>query len=134
VGNTLAEELNTYHLPGVVFEPIEFTPTDIANVTTDPKYDSQKCGGIFIKVTDRNTFEPVRTGIHILYGLRRLYRDDFKWRGSRSGGALYIDKLTGTAKVREMIDGGAKPDEIINEWQDGLNKFTSVRERHLLYK
>jgi uncharacterized protein YbbC (DUF1343 family) len=132
-GTELANELNSYNLPGVAFEPIHFTPTDIASVMSDPKYDNQKCGGVFIRVVDRSKFEPVRTGIYVLYALKRLYPNEFKWRESRSGRALYVDKLTGTANVRLMLDAGKKPDEIIATWQEGLDKFRSIRAKYLLY-
>jgi len=133
-GAVLAKELNSYNLSGVTFEPVEYIPTDIERVTTDPKYEDQKCNGVYIKVTNRNKFEPVRTGIYVLYALKKLYPNDFKWRESRSGGALYIDKLTGTVNVRLMLDAGKKPDEIIATWREGLRKFKSTREKYLIYQ
>jgi uncharacterized protein YbbC (DUF1343 family) len=132
-GTKLATELNASKLPGVTFLPIEFTPMDIATVTTNPKYEGQKCGGVYIKVTDRNEFEPVKMGIYFLHALKKLYPNDFRWRESRSGGALYIDKLTGTVTVRDMIDAGKKPWEITVLWHDELKKFKTIREKYLLY-
>ncbi len=126
-GEKLASELNSYKLPGVKFEPISFVPTDIEKVTIDPKYEGEKCGGIYLNVYDREKFEPVKVGVYILYALKKLYPDKFKWRTAGQ------DRLWGTDKVRLMIDEGRKPEEIIKIWKDDLKKFLSVRRKYLLY-
>ncbi|MDH4271112.1 MAG: DUF1343 domain-containing protein [Candidatus Aminicenantes bacterium] len=133
-GAALAEAMNGCGLSGVVFEPVEFTPRDILQVTTDPKYENETCQGIFIKVTDRDTFRPVAMGIHLLMTLRRLYPDGFRWRSpSRSTGAYYVDLLAGTPKLREMVDAGEAPQKIISELVAGIQEFMAVREKYLLY-
>jgi uncharacterized protein YbbC (DUF1343 family) len=126
-GEKLAKELNYYKLPGVKFEPISFTPTDIEKVTVDPKYEGEKCGGVYLNVYDREKFEPVKVGVYILYALKKLYPDKFKWRTAGQ------DRLWGTDKVRLMIDEGKKPDEIIKTWKDDVKKFLSIRQKYLLY-
>jgi uncharacterized protein YbbC (DUF1343 family) len=126
-GEKLAKELNYYKLPGVKFEPISFTPTDIEKVTVDPKYEGEKCGGVYLNVYDREKFEPVKVGVYILYTLKKLYPDKFKWRTAGQ------DRLWGTDKVRLMIDEGKKPDEIIKTWEDDVKKFLSIRQKYLLY-
>ncbi len=126
-GEKLAKELNYYKLPGVKFEPISFTPTDIEKVTIDPKYEGEKCGGVYLNVYDREKFEPVKVGVYILYALKKLYPDKFKWRTAGQ------DRLWGTDKVRLMIDEGKKPDEIIKTWEDDVKKFLSIRQKYLLY-
>jgi uncharacterized protein YbbC (DUF1343 family) len=126
-GEKLAKELNYYKLPGVKFEPISFTPTDIEKVTIDPKYEGEKCGGVYLNVYDREKFEPVKVGVYILYALKKLYPDKFKWRTAGQ------DRLWGTDKVRLMIDERKKPDEIIKTWEDDVKKFLSIRQKYLLY-
>ena len=126
-GEKLAKELNHYKLPGVKFEPISFTPTDIEKVTVDPKYEGEKCGGVYLNVYDREKFEPVKVGVYILYALKKLYPDKFKWRTAGQ------DRLWGTDKVRLMIDEGKNPDEIIKTWEDDVKKFLSIRQKYLLY-
>ena len=58
-GNKLAGVLNRL-LPGagVRFEPLEFTPSA-------SKFKGEKCGGVRIVLTDRDAFDPVRTGLTI---------------------------------------------------------------------
>ncbi|HQJ74760.1 MAG TPA: DUF1343 domain-containing protein [Bacteroidota bacterium] len=129
-----AKTLNSYKLKGVEFEPIKFTPTDILRVTVDPKYDSIECNGIFIHIKDRNKFEPIKTGLYILYTLKKLYSKDFKWRSpSRSTSKYFIDLLAGTKDVRLLIDEGKKPEEIMKRWEKDLQKYNKIRKKYLLY-
>ncbi|HAL57790.1 MAG TPA: DUF1343 domain-containing protein [Bacteroidetes bacterium] len=125
-GEQLARELQSYGLPGVVFEPIKFTPRDIPGAASNPKHKSIECGGVFVKVVDRNVYEPVRTGIAMLSALKKLYPNDFQWRNS-------IDRLSGTPMVRLRIDAGEKPENIVAAWKVELAGFGKLREKYLLY-
>ena len=134
-GPALAAAMNGWGLPGVTFEPVEFTPRDILKVTTDPKYENEACRGIFIKVTDRNAFRPVAMGIHLLATLKKLYPEGFRWRSpSRSTGKSYIDLLAGTPRLREMVDAGETPQKTIAALNVGLEGFLAVRGKYLLYE
>lgn len=53
----------------------------------------------------------------------------FAWRSDN-----WIDKLTGSARVRTMIDAGADTDEVVAGWQDELAAFRRVRREYLLYR
>jgi uncharacterized protein YbbC (DUF1343 family) len=129
-----ANKLNSYKLKGVKFEPIDYTPTDIKKVTVDPKFDSVKCNGVFIRVTDRNKYEPVKTGLYILYTLKKLYPKDFKWRSpARSTSKYFVDLLAGTTDVRLLIDKGLTPEKIISGWQKNIKKYLEIRKKYLLY-
>ena len=129
-----AKALNGYKLKGVRFEAVEYTPTNISKVTVDPKYDSIKCNGIFIHVTDRNIFEPIKTGLYILYTLKILYPNDFKWRSpARSTSKYFVDLLAGTTDVRLLIDKGYKPEKIISGWKKDIQKYLKIRNKYLLY-
>ncbi len=122
-----ANELNSFNLPGVKFEPIEFVPVDIEKVTVDPKYEGEKCYGVYLNVYDREKFEPVKTAVYILYALKKLFPNDFKWRTAGQ------DRLWGTDRIRLMIDEGKKPDEIIKTWKSEVENFLKIRQKYLLY-
>lgn len=122
-----ASTLNDCKLNGVTFEAIEFTPRSIENVAMHPKHESVKCGGILVNVTDREAFEPVRTGVFILSSAKKLFPDSLKWR-ERS-----IDRLAGTPRLRNAIDAGMPPEKIVQMWKEDVDKFKVVRQKHLLY-
>jgi uncharacterized protein YbbC (DUF1343 family) len=126
-GAAWAKALNAYKLKGVMFEPIEFTTRSIEGYVMHPKYEGQKSGGVFLKVTDRNAFEPVKAVVYMLTVAKKLYPDSLKWR-ERS-----IDRLSGTPLFRKAVDAGTAPEEIVEMWKETVEKFKSVRAKHLLY-
>jgi uncharacterized protein YbbC (DUF1343 family) len=126
-GSKWAKMLNDYKLKGVTFEPIEFTTRSIEGAVQHPKYEGQKSGGVFIKVTDRDSFEPVKAAVYMLSVAKNLYPDSLKWR-DRS-----IDRLSGTPSFRKAIDAGIAPDKIVEMWKESVEKFKAIRAKHLLY-
>ena len=122
-----ADRLNAAGLPGVLFEPVTFVPHAIAGVTTRPKHLETECSGILVNVTDRDRFEPVRTGVHILAAAKVLFADSLKWR-DRS-----IDRLAGTARLRHQIDAGLGAEEIVSGWNDQVIRFLEIRKPYLIY-
>ncbi len=125
-GARLAAELNAKELPGVRFDAVRFTPKEIPYVVANPKHKGIECGGIEVVVTDRNRYEPVKTGIFILAAAKRLFEKDFQWRGS-------IERLTGTVRVRQQINEGVPPESIVAQWKPEVDKFSPIRARYLLY-
>ncbi|HEV2721136.1 MAG TPA: DUF1343 domain-containing protein, partial [Thermoanaerobaculia bacterium] len=95
-------ELNTFKLPGIRFEPVRFTPS--ASV-----FAKKECGGVRFTVTDRNAFQPVRTGIAIALALQRLYPNDFKFDDRLLRAPLQLD------------------------WSDDEHAFRERRAKFLLY-
>ncbi|MBE6053818.1 MAG: DUF1343 domain-containing protein, partial [Clostridium sartagoforme] len=96
----LANELNSLNLPGVKFRAASFTPqfskysaSDTANYPTGK---NQVCGGVQVYVTDRDSFNAVKTGYAMLYTVRDMYPDKFQYLSTN-----FIDKLTGNSYVRE---------------------------------
>ncbi|MFF9329312.1 exo-beta-N-acetylmuramidase NamZ domain-containing protein [Streptomyces sp. NPDC014776] len=116
-----AEAANALELPGVRFREAYFAPTF-------SKFQGRTIGGVQIHVHDPAAFDPVRTGIGLLVTAKRVW-SGFAWRSDN-----WIDKLTGSTRVRTAIDAGAGPDEVVAGWQDELAAFRRVRERYLLYR
>ncbi|MER5887587.1 DUF1343 domain-containing protein [Streptomyces sp. NPDC001941] len=114
-----AEAAGALELPGVHFREAYFAPTF-------SKFQGKTVGGVQLHVHDREAFDPVRTGIGLLVTARRVW-SGFAWRPD-----LWIDKLTGSARVRTMIDAGADTDEVAGAWGAGLAAFRTVRRRYLL--
>lgn len=113
--------LNALELPGARFREAYFAPTF-------SKYQGKTVGGVQLFVTDRERFEPVRTGIAMLVTAKRVW-PGFAWRPDN-----WIDKLIGSDLVRTMIDAGAGEDEVVAAWQSGLDRFRTLRRTHLLYR
>lgn len=116
-------------LPGVRFRPLWFQP-----VTS--KHQGARCGGLQLHVTDRESFRPVATGVHVIETARRLWPADFGWRvppgpPGHPRGPLAIDRLYGSTALRERIDAGEDASGIIASWD--TTPFETLRRRVLLY-
>lgn len=100
--NDLADDLNSRNIPGVFFRPIQFAPTF-------DKFAGTLCSGCFVHVTDRSSFPPVRTYVHIIEAcFRRLGNAGFwlpppyEYEYER----MPIDILWGSSWLREAIEHG----------------------------
>ncbi len=122
-----AADLNKFNLKGVKFEAIEVTPTIQPNNARAPKYNNEKCHDVYVHVTDRNSFEPVAAGLYLVWELKKNHPDNFKWRERA------FDRLCGTPAVRQMLDAGKNPKEIIATWQKDLDHFKQIRKKYLIY-
>ncbi|MFF5961692.1 exo-beta-N-acetylmuramidase NamZ family protein [Streptomyces luteogriseus] len=116
-----AAAVNELALPGVRFREAYFAPTF-------SKYQGKTIGGVQVHVHDRAAFDPVRTGIALLVTAKQVW-SGFAWRPDN-----WIDKLTGSTRVRTMIDAGADPDEVVAGWQRELAAFRRTRRKYLLYR
>ena len=125
-GDKLAKELNSYNLDGVTFESAVFTPSEKVSAYP-PKFFNKQCSGVFINVSDRNKFEPVKAGVAILLSLNKLFKE-FKFNKDN-----YIDKLAGTDRLRKMILKGDDYNTIVSSWKDELEQYKMERDKYLLY-
>lgn len=125
-GDKLASELNSFNLEGVLFEEITFTPSEKISAYP-PKFFNQKCNGVYIKVIDKRKFEPVKTGIAILYCLNKNYK---KFGFSKNN---FIDFLAGTDRLRQMLNAGSSYEVIIKSWEVDVEIFSQIRKQFLLY-
>jgi uncharacterized protein YbbC (DUF1343 family) len=116
-----AAAANELALPGVRFREAYFAPTF-------SKFQGKTVGGVQVHVHDRAAFDPVRTGIALLVTAKRVW-SGFAWRPDN-----WIDKLTGSARVRTMIDAGADTDEVVAGWQGDLAAFRRMRRKYLHYR
>ncbi len=126
-GKQLSKLLNDQKLPGVKFEPVDFTPQEIPNTTSNPKYKERQCGGVYVNVTDRTKFEAVKTGIALVWGIHKLFPDSLTFRDRG------FDRLMGTPIPRQMVLEGKGIDEIVKSWETELDEFRKIRKKGLLY-
>jgi uncharacterized protein YbbC (DUF1343 family) len=117
-----AETLNTMNLPGVEFRENYYVPTF-------DKFVNQTCGGVQVHITDPRRIDAIRTAVAMIVTARKLYPSIFGWTADN-----YVDNLSGSARLRTMVDAGASTEDIVGAWQDELAKFRTEREPFLLYR
>ena len=119
-----AETLNNLDLPGTHFRPIHFTPTF-------SKYTDQACHGVQVHVTDRDRFRPVEAALYLIATAQCDYPDQFEFQ--ENSGRYFFDLLAGTDELRLRLMHGESPTEIVQSWEEEMEKFTERCSPHLLY-
>ncbi len=114
----LAAYLNARAISGVRFVPTEFTPN--ASV-----YAQQKCGGVNIIVTDRNSLDAPELGIEIASALHSLYPQQFEMKN--------LDSLMLNNATLAAISAGQDPRRVWMDWVEAIELFKHVRAKYLLY-
>jgi uncharacterized protein YbbC (DUF1343 family) len=117
-GVKLAEALNAARLAGLRFVPISFLPKE-------GKLANQKCQGVFAIITDRNAFEPARSGVQIVWQIKRLFGDAFQFP--------QVGRLLQNDASLSAIASATDPDRVQAVWMAELENFKARREKYLLY-
>jgi uncharacterized protein YbbC (DUF1343 family) len=111
-------------LPGVRFRGVTFTPTHPG----DGKYADTSLAGIRLEVTDRARYDPTATAVHLLAAVIAEHRGRFAWI------ARQFDRLAGGPVLREQLDAGDAPGDIVGRWGADLERFEARRRPFLLYR
>ncbi|MFB0504203.1 MAG: exo-beta-N-acetylmuramidase NamZ domain-containing protein [Candidatus Bathyarchaeia archaeon] len=122
----LTAELRSRRLPGALFRQAHFTPAF-------SKYRGERCSGVQVHVTERDTFRPFETALHIVDAVRRLNLDRFEWAKPESGSRYYFDTLAGTDKIRKRLCDGSSVSEMIDGFQEELSAFMEMSKNYILY-
>lgn len=125
----VVDALNAEGLPGVRFLPVEFR-------STFQKHAGKTCGGVFVAVTDREAFRPVRTGLAVIAAFRTLLGDAFRWRTERYefvDDRPAIDLLFGSDRERLALEAGVPWRDIAAAWEPEEAAFRERRRVYLLY-
>ena len=117
-GRELAGYLNERGIFGVRFVPVTFTPA--ASV-----YSGQKCEGVNVVLTERNTLDAPELGIELAAALQRLYPANFK--------IGRMAELLVNQAAFEGLMAGTDPRRIAQDWQEELERFEVVRKKYLIY-
>jgi uncharacterized protein YbbC (DUF1343 family) len=126
-GERLAAYLNAAGIAGVVFRPLWYKPF---------YFDSSgiKYAGVQIHVVDRQVIDLTRVQLHILDALVRLFPEWNIFDRAKPNRIQMFDKVVGTTNIREWMQSGVAPDDILDRVNQGLADFVIKREKYLLYE
>ncbi len=125
----LARRMNDEKLPGVHFRAVWFRPTF-------QKHAGEDCGGVQLHVTDRATFQPVRTSLALLAAMREMSGANFAWRTEIYEfvrDPIAIDLLFGSARERKLLEAGRPWRDVLREWEREEPAFAHRRHTSFLY-
>lgn len=111
-------------LAGVRFAEVGFTPHD----PSDGKFPGIPLRGLRLVLTDPARYDPLRTAVTLLSAIQRIHPDRI---GFREAG---FDRLAGGPGLREAIQAGRAPGEIVRGWQPALAAWEAARRPLLLYR
>ena len=117
-GMRLADSLNSAGLQGVRFVPIRFTPKS-------SKFEGELCGGVQFVITNRELFDPLRTGLEVARTLRAQSPNHWKTDS--------LNRLLSHRATYDSLRSGATIDAIQSQYRPELEKFRKRRRSHLLY-
>jgi len=118
-GDEVATELNARHLPGLRFTGQPFIP--VVGL-----YGGQRCGGVAVRVTDKQTVRSMSMGIEIAAVLKKLYPTNFD--------PAKLLFLVANADTIRQLQEGTSPEQIVASWSNQLNDFDTLRRKYYLYK
>ncbi len=120
--------MNLLDLPGVRFRQVTFEPSA-------SKHAGQTCGGVQLHVLDRETFQPVISGLHLMASCRALDPDRFAFLShSWEGQPCQMDLLTGSPSIREQLTLEKPVDHLLAQWKPVKEQFATLRTPYLLYQ
>ena len=117
-GAALAQYLQRRQVPGVAFNSVVFTPTA-------DRHARQRCSGVQIDLADRMALDAPRLGVELAAALHRLHPQRFALRD--------VLTLLGSHRTIDAIASGEDPAAIAESWRAGIEGFTAVRGKYLLY-
>ena len=123
----LAETMNFCRLPGIYFKPITFTPVTLPHAAPWNKYRDQDVNGLNLIITDREKLRPLQVMVHLLVALKKHYPAELELRKN-------LERLIGIPSFRRSIENLRSPEEILAEWEPGIQAFEKARQKYLLYK
>jgi uncharacterized protein YbbC (DUF1343 family) len=120
----LADKMNSKALEGVIFRPVYFEPTF-------SKHKGELCKGVQVHLTDKRRVKPIELGIHLLYEVMDMDRENFKWIPPfKEGSHHFIDLLSGTDEVRNRK---FEAEVFIEKWRRESNEFKKLKEKYHIY-
>ena len=118
-GEEVAAALNERHLAGLRFANQPFIPVI-------GLYSGQRCGGVGVRITDRQAVRAMRMGMEIATILKKLYPEKFDPE------KLLV--LVGNAETIRELQTGMAPEKIQEGWNAQLATFEQSRKKYFLYK
>jgi uncharacterized protein YbbC (DUF1343 family) len=119
-GQALAARLNAFKLPGLLFEPVTFTPRN-----THHKFNDTVCHGVRVIATDRSAIDSVHAGAVFAWTLHQMYPDD--WQSE-----LFVRMVQNDDAVKGILSA-ADPMSVNDVWRAELDAWKATRAKYLIY-
>ncbi|WP_348343539.1 DUF1343 domain-containing protein [Ignavibacterium sp.] len=120
----LANKMNSYNLPGVIFRPITYKPYYAFG-------KDKMLNGVQIHILDYDIVELIPIQFYFLQAVNELYGKNLIVEGSNND---MFDKVLGTNKIREKFIINQKVEEIIPYLNKDIDNFKRISKKYYLYE
>ncbi len=124
--DSLARNMNSLHLPGLLFRPIHFTP--YYSVSKD-----HVVHGIQVHITDYKKAELSLVQFWVLQEYHKLWPDKNVFELCEKSRLNMFDKVCGTNKIRLEFSKSFKVESILPIWNKDIATFKGKVKKYLLY-
>lgn len=105
---------------GVEVTAATYTPRSIAGKASHPEYQDQECHGLRVTLRDREQARPFALAVALLCAMHKAHPRELQWKPA-------FDTLAGGSRLREAIESGAAPQDILQGAQAALDAFAQNR-------
>lgn len=120
----LANKMNSFNLPGVVFRPITYRPYYAFG-------KDKMLNGVQIHILDYDKVQLMPIQFYFLQAVNELYGKNLIAEGSNND---MFDKVLGTNKIRELFIKNNKVSDIIPYLNKDVEKFRTLSKKYYLYE
>jgi len=119
----LADKMNSYRFPGVIFRPITYKPYYAFG-------KDKMLNGVQIHIIDYENVELIPIQFYFLQAVNELYGKNLIVEGKNND---MFDKVLGTNKIRELFIKNQKVEEIIPYLNKDIENFRQIAKKYYLY-
>jgi uncharacterized protein YbbC (DUF1343 family) len=117
----LLRRVRRYGLPGVEFELAEFTPRG----TDWMQFRNQRCRAVRLRITDRDAYQPVLTGLVFLSEIQKMHPQNL--------GMGPMLQMLGSRWAPQAVRRGDDPREIYRRWETENAAWEQTIAKYRLY-
>ena len=125
----LKKMLEQSDFPGIKMDTISYIPVDMPGAAMNPKFEGERCKGLNFEITDGHIFPSVKFGVNLIFNIKKLHPDNFKWKSERRMSIMFGNEVTPHA-----MDKTDSIEKVIQTYQAELAKFKNIRKKYLLYE
>ncbi|MGB5980861.1 MAG: DUF1343 domain-containing protein [Nonlabens sp.] len=123
VGRGTDMQFQVYGSPSLAkYNEFSFTPTPSPGAKR-PKFNSKRCFGVDLREHQRLNYLKIDFVVDAF--AKAPYKENFF--------NSFFTKLAGTEKLQAQIKNGMSAEEISANWADGLEEYSEIRNKYLLY-
>jgi len=125
-GEQLVRRLEKENFEAVSFEAARITPTS-------SKHANVSCGGVRLRVTDRESLNSFALVLKVLRTIRELHPQEKLWHRSEKTGRYFIDQLIGDEAPRLALERGAGLNALLFDYELAAKVFAREQEPYFCY-